>query len=122
MDVLGVKRIIAIIEKNADVVIPKTGEVLAKVSNELDGLGVFVGRATDIADSVIETELIKDLDAAIESVPAEFKALAQALRGAIDHGVRVGTRVSLAAQELTGLVAAVREYGFETHSRIAKPQ
>jgi len=94
----------------------------------IDAANDLLGKIGQIADDVTETELIKDLDAAVESVPAEFKTLALALRGAIDHFVRVGTRASIAAQtstqmmtEVRELIADIRQYGFETKSRIAKP-
>jgi len=76
----------------------------------IDAANELLGKLGQIADDVTETELIKDLDAAVESVPEEFRALAQAFRGAIDHGIRVGTRASNATQELQACVSDVRSF------------
>ncbi len=85
-------------------------------------IGELAGKFGQIADDITETELVKDLDAAVESIGQQFPEIAKAARGLIDHLVRVGTRASLAAQEATRLLAEIREHGFETHSRIAKPK
>ena len=84
--------------------------------------GTLLSSLSAIADDVTETELVKDLDAAVEEVGKQFPELARAARGLIDHVIRVGTRVSNTAQEVQALVAGIREYGFETRSKIAKPQ
>lgn len=121
MDLLGTKALAQKIEDALGVSLPKADADLEKLGAVLDEAGIFLGEATD---------LVKDLDAAVESVPAEFRSLAQAGRAALDHFVRVGTRGSNAAQEIHACVADVRAFlaelragkiKFVTETRIAKP-
>jgi len=89
---------------------PQAQRTFAEAEARLAQMGPLLATVTDIAEDVRETELVRDLDAAIESVPAEFKALAQAARGLIDHFVRVGTRASNTAQEGQAFIAEARQF------------
>lgn len=120
IDLFGTKKLVGIFEDALGVTLPKTDAVLTVLAERLDQSGVLISEATD---------LVRELDAAVESVPKEWRKLVKAMLGGIDHAVRVGTRASNAAQSaqatadtVTELVRDIREHGFETHSRIAKPE
>jgi len=119
MDLLGTKRFLEELEKALGVTLPKADENLEKAGVVLDQFGVFIGEATD---------LVQSADALVDSLPEEMQKFRGPLLAFLDHFIRVGTRASIAAQEATktmadvrALVADIRKYGFETHSRIAKP-
>jgi len=90
-------------EKLAAADIDGANAAIAKLNDMLGGIAA-------IADDVQETELVKDLDAAVEEVPAELKQVAQAVRGLVDHFLRVGTRASHTAQEAQGFLSDVRAF------------
>ena len=119
MDLLGTKRLVEKIEAGLGVTLPKADADLEKLGAVLDEAGVFLGGATD---------LVQSADALVDSLPEEMQKFRKPLVAFLDHFVRVGTRASNAAQEATRtmadarqLIADIRKYGFETHSRIAKP-
>ena len=120
MDLLGTKRFLEKIEATLGVTLPKADADLEKLGAVLDEAGVFLGEATD---------LVQSADALVDSLPEEMQKFRKPLLAFLDHFVRVGTRASIAAQEATQmmtdvreLIADIREFGFETKSRIAKPE
>jgi hypothetical protein len=57
------------------------------------------------------TDLAIDADAILATVPDHLKATVKAILGLADHMTRVGSRASVAMQELTALVHGIREEG-----------
>jgi len=104
---------------------------VAGANAAIDKLGRLLDTVMEVSDEVVETELVKDLDAAVESVRDKFPEIAVALQGLIKHFLRVGTRASNAAQEAQACLADVRaflaalrsgEIKFTTETRVEKAE
>jgi len=89
---------------------PQAQRTFAEAEARLAQMQPLLAAVADIAQDVKESELVKDLDAAVESVPAEFKTVAAAVKGLIDHFLRVGTRLSNTGQEGQAFIADARAF------------
>lgn len=100
MDILGVKRIIGIFEREGGI-IPQSEADLKKIGAALDAGGVFFGEATELAEK---------LNAFAETLPEDKRELMHAVAWLTDHFVRVGTQASNTAQEARETLADVRAF------------
>lgn len=108
MDILGTKRLVALIEQATGAIIPQAEADLAKLATALDAAGVLLAETTD---------LVQDADKLVEELPEHLRSWGHLGARLVDHFIRVGTRASNAAQDAQKTSAQARDLLKAIHER-----